>query len=88
MIVSHGSLGLCFLYTVQSLESFIPKHLVQSCVKQTVPNMCYNAAVNLLVRYGHGSVLLVPEELIHWYVTSAGYLAVCPNKARAPGLSI
>lgn len=70
------------------LEGFIPKHLAQPCVKQTVPNMSCSAAVNLLVCYGHGSVVLVPKKLIHWYVTSVGLLAAYPNKARAPCLSI
>lgn len=68
-------------------ESFTPKHLVQPFVKQTVPNMSRSAAVNLLGCYDHGSVVLVPKKLIHWYVTSVGLLTVYPYKARAPSLS-
>ena len=81
---SRGFLDVYLLYTVQSLKGFFPEHLVQPRVKQTVPNMSCSAAVNLLVCYGHGSVVLVPRKLIHWYVTSVGLLAVYPNKARAP----
>lgn len=80
---------MCICYMLcAKFEGFIPKYLVQPCVKQTVPNMSCSAAVNLLVCYGHGSVVLVPKKLIHWYVTSVGLLAVYPNKARAPRLSI
>lgn len=80
---------MCICYTLRKVWGFfIPKHLVQPCVKQTAPNMSCSAAVNLLVCYGHGSVVLVPKKLIHWYVTSVGLLTVYPNKARAPSLSI
>lgn len=70
--MSQSALDACLLYRVQSLRGVIPKHLVQGCVKQTVPNMSYRAAVDLLVCYGRGSVMLVPKKLIHWYETSAG----------------
>lgn len=64
------------LYSCEKFEDFISKHLVLARVKQTVSNMSCSAAVKLLVCYDHGSVVLVPQKLIHWYVTSVGLLAV------------
>lgn len=86
-LTSRGFLGVYLFICCAKFESFIPKHLVKSCVKQTVPNMSCSAAVNLLGCDGHGSVVLVPKKLIHWYVTSVGLLTVYPNKARATRLS-
>lgn len=84
------TLWCVFIYVLCKVwASFTPKHLAQPFVKQTVPNMSSSAAVNLLGCgcYDHGSVVLVPKKLIHWYVTSVGLLTVCPYKARAPSLS-
>lgn len=47
-----------------------------------MPNMSYGAALNLLVCYSPGSVVLVPPKLIHWYVTSAGLLTAYPYMVR------
>ncbi|TNN68697.1 hypothetical protein EYF80_021106 [Liparis tanakae] len=55
--------------SLTSLRAFIFELLVTMAtdprVKQTVPNMSCNAAVSLLVCYGRGSVVLVPQKLIH-----------------------